>query len=48
MSSVNWCKVYERLVIRFEEKLQDSVVKPVIFTRQKMKLFGKDLFNRCE
>ena len=32
-----------------KKNLQDSKpVKPVIFTTQKMKLFVKDLFNKCE
>ena len=30
------------------ENLQYSVVKPLIFTTQKMKFSVKDLFNKCE
>ena len=30
------------------ENLQDSVVKPIIFTTQKMKFSVKDLFNKCK
>ena len=32
----------------FKKNLQDSVVKPIIFTTQKMKIFVKDLFSKCE
>ena len=31
-----------------KKNLQDSVVKPIIFTTQKMKFSVKDLFNKCE
>ena len=31
-----------------KKNLQDSVVKPIIFTRQEMKFSVKDLFNRSE
>ena len=31
-----------------EKNLQDSVVKPIIFTNQKMKFSVKDLFNKNE
>ena len=36
----------ERLTIRFEEKF--TVVKPIIFTTQKMKFSVKDLFKKSE
>ena len=31
-----------------KKNLQDSVVKPLIFTTQKMKFSVKNLFNKCE
>ena len=31
-----------------KKNLQDSVVKPIIFTTQKMKFSIKDLFNKCD
>ena len=31
-----------------QKNLQDSVVKPIKFTTQKMKFSVKDLFNKCE
>ena len=31
-----------------KEDFQDSAVKPIISMTQKMKLFIKDLFNKCE
>ena len=31
-----------------KKNLQDSGVKPIIFTRQEMKFSVKDLFNRSE
>ena len=31
-----------------KKNLQDSVVKPIIFTTQKMKFSVKDLFNKYE
>ena len=31
-----------------KKNLQDWVVKPIIFTTQKMKFSVKDLFNKCE
>ena len=31
-----------------KKNLQDSVVKPIIFTAQRIKFCVKDLFNKCE
>ena len=31
-----------------KKNLQDSVVKPIIFTTHKMEFSVKDLFNKCE
>ena len=31
-----------------KKNLQDWLVKPIIFTTQKIKLFVKDLVNKCE
>ena len=31
-----------------KKNLQDGLVKPIIFTTQKVKFFVKDLFNKCE
>ena len=36
------------MAIRFKENLHDLIVKPIIFTTQKMKFSVKDLFNKCE
>ena len=48
VSSIDWCKVYERLAIRFEEKLVRLSSKTNIFTTQRFKFYIKDLFNKCE
>ena len=34
--------------LSLKKNLQDSVVKPIIFTTQRMKFSVKDLFNKCE
>ena len=48
MSSVDWCKAYERLAIRFAEKLArlSSKINNIHDTRNEV--FHKDLFNKCE
>ena len=45
MSRFDWCQVYERLAVRFEEKLARLTVKSMVFTSQKMKFSVKDLFT---
>ena len=46
MSSVDWCKVYERLAIRFEEKLEELTSKTNNIQDTKIKFSANDLFNK--
>ena len=49
MSSANWYKVYTRdLQLGLKKNLQDSVVKLIILTTQRIKFSVKHLFNKCE
>ena len=41
-------KYTKDLQLVLNKNLQDSVVKPIIFTIQKMKDSLKDLLNKCE
>ena len=48
MSSVDLCKVYERLAIRFEEKLARLTSKANNIHDTNTKFSVKVLFNNCE
>ena len=39
MSSVDWCKLYDRQLI-LKKNMQDSVLKPIIFATQKNEVNG--------
>ena len=48
MLNGDWCKVYERLAIRFEEKLARVSGKTKNILDTKMKFSVNDSFNKCE